>query len=173
MAQRPGQSREKWKSALMVPTCLLAWAQTLSWKNHPTKYKVDSDIPPISKTFTCRRTRFDGRFYRAKGQIISDVILWRLPCAKRESRPLTFPDTLARDTGLDLNELLQAMLDRSLWQDVVKSISTVVVWWLSIYLSINPAVRSICRLLLAQKGPTPTVLFTWEPLLLRYGWFLC
>ena len=79
--------------------------QNLSWKNHPTKAEIYGELPPISKTVAQRRTRFVGHYFRAKDQVISDLLLWRLPCSRRGNRPLTYPDILARDTGLVLNEL--------------------------------------------------------------------
>jgi len=47
-------------------------------------------------------------------QVISDPLLWRLPCPRRGKSPLTYPDTSSRDTGLILGELAQAMADRAL-----------------------------------------------------------
>ena len=84
----------------------------LSWKNHPTKVEIYGELPPISKTVAQRRARFAGHCFRAKDQVISDLLLWRLPCPRRRNRPLAYPDTLARDTGLVLNELAQAMANR-------------------------------------------------------------
>ena len=42
----------------------------------------------------------------------------------KEGKQFTFPDTLARDTGLILRELAQAMTDRALWRGVVSAVST-------------------------------------------------
>ena len=73
-----------------------------------------------------KRARFAGHCFRAKDQVISDLLLWRQPCPRRGNRPLTYPDTLARDTGHILNELAQAMANRTLWCDIVSVISTAV-----------------------------------------------
>ena len=81
-----------------------------------------------------RSARFAGHCFRTKDQVISDLLLWRLHCPRRGNRPLTYPDTLARGTGLILNELAQAMANRVLWCDIVPAISTAVDWWWWYYL---------------------------------------
>ena len=65
--------------------------QNASWKNHPTKVEINGELPPtcISKTMAQRRARFAGHCFRAKDQVISDLLLWRLPCPRRGNRPLT------------------------------------------------------------------------------------
>ena len=103
--------------------------QNLSWKNHPTKAEIYEELPPISKTVAQRRARFPGHCFRAKDHVISDLLLGRLPCPRRGNRPLTYPDTLARDTGLVLNEIAQAVANRSLWCDIVSTIPMAIDWW--------------------------------------------
>lgn len=82
----------------------------------------------ISKTVAQRRARFAGHCFRAKDQVISDPLLWRLPCPRRGKSPLIYPDTSSRDTGLILGELAQAMADRALWYGAVSAGSTAVEW---------------------------------------------
>ena len=84
-------------------TRLLMRVQNLSWRDHPTKAQIYGRLPPISVVVAQRRLRFAGHCYRAKDQLISDILLWRLPCPSRGTRPLTFPDVLRRDTGLIVN----------------------------------------------------------------------
>lgn len=71
-------------------TRILMRAQNLSWKNHPTKAEIYEELPPISKTVAQRRARFTGQCFRAKDQVIFDLLLWRLPCPRRGNRPLTY-----------------------------------------------------------------------------------
>ena len=103
--------------------------QNLSWKNYPTKAETHWELPPISKTVAQRRARFAGHCFHAEDQVISDLLLWRLPCPRRGNTPLMYPDTLARDAGLILNKLALVMANRSLWCDSVSTILTVVDWW--------------------------------------------
>ena len=60
-------------------------------RNHPTKDKIYVGIPPISITVAQRCARFARHCFRAKDQMISDVIIWRLPWSTTGSRPLTYP----------------------------------------------------------------------------------
>ena len=70
-------------------TRLLMPSQNLSWKNHPTKTKIYGEFPPISKTVAQRRARFAGHCFRAKDQVIFNLLLLRLPCPRWGNRPLT------------------------------------------------------------------------------------
>ena len=88
--------------------------------------KIYGELPPFSKTVAQRKARFAGHCFRAKGQVIFDLLLWRLPCPRRGNKPLTYPDTLTRVTGLILNELAQAMASRTIWCDIVSAISRAV-----------------------------------------------
>ena len=47
-----------------------------SWKQHPTKQQLYSNLPPISKTIQIRRTRHVGLGWRSKGELISNFLLW-------------------------------------------------------------------------------------------------
>ena len=105
-------------------TRLLMRVQNMSWKKHPTKHQIYGDIPPISTIVAQRRAQFAGHCFRAKDQIISDLLLWRLPCPNRGSRPLTYPDMLCRDTGLTFDELGTALRDKDSWRRCVSWIST-------------------------------------------------
>ena len=80
-------------------TRLLMRVQNISWREYKTKAEIYGDIPPISSVVACRRTRFG---FRAKDQIISDVISLRLPCPNRGRRPLNYIDCIARDIGHDI-----------------------------------------------------------------------
>ena len=103
-------------------TRLLMRVQNISWREHKTKAEIYGDIPPISSVVACRRTRFAGHCFRAKVQIISDVISLRLPCPNRGRRPLNYIDCIARDIGHDIADMQTLMLDRDIWQGIVYSI---------------------------------------------------
>ena len=47
-----------------------------SWRQHPTKHQLYSNLPPITKTIQARRTRHAGHCWRSRDEIISDVLLW-------------------------------------------------------------------------------------------------
>ena len=57
---------------------------------------------------------------RAEEQTISTILPWRLPQAGRGCRQLTFLDTVARDVGLEIGDLRDAMLDREIWRKIVE-----------------------------------------------------
>ena len=47
-----------------------------SWRQHPTKQQLYSDLPPITKTIQVRRTRYAGHCWRIRDELISDVLQW-------------------------------------------------------------------------------------------------
>ena len=47
-----------------------------SWRQHPTKQKLYSYLPPIMKTIKVRWTRYVRHCWRSKDKLISDVLLW-------------------------------------------------------------------------------------------------
>ena len=47
-----------------------------SWRQHPTRHKLYSHLPPIRKTIQVRRTRHAGHCWRSRDELISDVLLW-------------------------------------------------------------------------------------------------
>ena len=105
-------------------TRLLMKAKNLNWKKHPTLKQIYGNIPPISTTVATRRARFAGHCMRASNQVISTIMPWREQQAKRGRRPLTFLDTVARDTDMDLKDLRAVMLDRGVWSTIVAGVST-------------------------------------------------
>ena len=99
-------------------------AKNISWKKHPTLNQIYGDLPPISSVLAQRRARFAGHCMRAKNQIISSILPWRLQQSNRGRRPLTYLDVIARDIGLEVGDVRTAMLDRAVWRDIVGGIST-------------------------------------------------
>ena len=104
-------------------TRLLMRAQNLSWKKHPTKKEIYNDLPPISTVIAQRRARFAGHCMRAGDELISKILPLRLQQASRGRRPLTFPDIIARDVKLPVDEMRVAMLDRAVWRCHVHGVS--------------------------------------------------
>ena len=86
-------------------TRLLMRVQNISWREHKTKAEIYGDIPPISTIVARRRTRFAGHCFRAKDQLISDVICLRLPCPTRGRRPMNYIDCIARDIQHDIADI--------------------------------------------------------------------
>ena len=104
-------------------TRLLMRVQNISWREHRTKAELYGDIPPISTIVPHRRTRFAGHCFRAKDQIISNVICLRLPCPTRGRRPLNYIDCVARDVQHDIADMQTLMMDKDSWRGIVNSIS--------------------------------------------------
>ena len=104
-------------------TRLLMKAQNLSWKKHPTKKEIYSGLPPISSVIAQRRARFAGHCMRAQDQLISTILPLRFQQAGRGRRPLTFPDIVARDVKMTVEDMRVAMLDRAVWRCHVHGVS--------------------------------------------------
>ena len=97
-------------------TNLLKRAQNLDWRDHPTLGHIYQGLPRISSVVSSRRLAFSGHCFRAKSEIISDILLW-CPTGRKHSRKRTFLDNLKRETGLEVDELKTVMLDRELWKE--------------------------------------------------------
>ena len=68
---------------IYVYTRMLQPILNKSWKQHPTKQHLYSQLPPISKTLQIRWTRHAEHCWRSKDELISDILLWSpsLGCA--------------------------------------------------------------------------------------------
>ena len=88
--------------------------------NRPTAF-LESCIQPIPKKGKIRRPLLPC-------QRPADLrpTTMETTCPRKGNIPLTYPDTLARNTGLVLNEPAQAMANRPLWCHIVSAISTAV-----------------------------------------------
>ena len=99
-------------------TRMLRAALNISWKEHPTNKRLYNNIPQFSKTIRQQRLRFAGHCWRSKQELASDVLLWQ-PSHGRQApgRPKkTYVDQLTDDTGCRIEELPNAMNDRSSWK---------------------------------------------------------
>ena len=104
-------------------TRLLMRVQNISWREHKSKTEIYNGVPQVSSILAQRRARFAGHCYRAKDQIISDVICMRLPRTCRGRRPFNYIDCVARDINQNIIDLPNLMADRNSWRDIVNSFS--------------------------------------------------
>ena len=104
-------------------TNLLCRVQNIHWSEHATKERIYGNLAPSSDILMHRRHQFAGHCLRAESEIISSLLLWnqRLPIRNRMT---TYPQTLSRDSGIEVGELGQAMRDRTRWHAVVADIPT-------------------------------------------------
>ena len=102
-------------------TRLLMRVQSLSWKKHPNKEQIYGNLPPISQLVKKRRVQFAGHCFRASGEMVSSLILWKPESNGRRGHKLTYPDVLAKDTGIRLEDLGEAMGNREVWGGLVNS----------------------------------------------------
>ena len=97
--------------------------QSISWRDHKTKAEIYGGLPHISTTVIKRKIRFAGHCFRSENEIISDVLLLRLPQKSRGRRPLNYVDSICRDTNNLLDDLPTLMSDRKAWRSIVDSFS--------------------------------------------------
>lgn len=106
-------------------TNLLRRVQNIHWTEHQPLDRIYGSIPPISQKLRRRRLQFAGHCQRAEGELVSTMLLWKpLRCPVR-NRKLTYPDVIARDTGIPTPSLAAAMMDRDVWHHVVGNIPAV------------------------------------------------
>ena len=84
-----------------------------SWRQHPTKKKLYSHLPPITKTIQVRRTRLAGHSWRSRDELISDVLLLTPTYGRAKAgRPArTYIQQICEDTGCSPEELPEAIND--------------------------------------------------------------
>ena len=106
-------------------THMLMRVQNISWCvcEHKTKADIYKGITSVASMVSQRRASFVGHCYRAKDQIISDVICMRLPCLSNGRRPINYIDCVARDTNQVTEDLPDLMMDRDTWRCIEDSIS--------------------------------------------------
>ena len=101
-------------------TRMLRVIQNVSWRQHMTNAELYRDLPKISQKIKIRRLRFAGHCFRSN-ECASKMIFWMPKHGSRKpGRPvINFVDTLKKDTGLEINEMKTAMLDRQTWSTIV------------------------------------------------------
>ena len=103
-----------------------------SWWQHPSKHQLYGHLPPIMKTIQVRWTRHSGHYWRSRGELISDVLLWTptYGWAKAGRPAQTYIQQLCEDTGCSPEDLPEAMNDREKWRERVKDIyASGTTWW--------------------------------------------
>ena len=86
-----------------------------------TNKDLYGDMPKVSDKIRERRARFAGHCFRGSKELVHKLIHW-IPKhgARKRGRPaLTYIDILKRDTGLQVEEIKTAMLDRKIWRGIV------------------------------------------------------
>ena len=103
-----------------------------SWQQHPTKHKLYSHLPPITKTIQVRWARHAGHCWRSRDELISDVLLWTPTYgrAKVGQPARTYIQQLCEDTGISPEDLPEAMNDREKCRERVRDIrASGSTWW--------------------------------------------
>ena len=77
-----------------------------SWRQHSTKQQLYGHLPPITKTIQLRQTRHARHWWRSKGKLISDVLLWTPSHgqAKAGQPARTYIQQLCADTWRSLED---------------------------------------------------------------------
>ena len=139
-----------------------------SWRQHPTKLKLYTHLPPITKTIQVRRTRHAGHCWRSKDELIRDILLWTPTYGRAKAgRPArTYIQQLCEDTRCSPEDLPEAMNYREKCRERVRDIraggTTWWWWWYPIGLAkgrqkIQNQLYSswkltLCRILLIAEG---------------------
>ena len=111
-----------------------------SWKQHPKKQLLYSNLPLITKTIQVRRTRHEGQGWRSKDELISDVLPWTPSHGRAKvGRPArTYKQLLYADIWCSQEDLPGAMDDRDWWRERIWEIRTsnVAGWWWYVYVHV-------------------------------------
>ena len=102
------------------------------YEQYPTRQQLYGHLPPITKTIQVRRTRYAGRIWRSKDELISDVLLWTHAYGRAKAgRPARiYIQQLCEDTGCSPEDLPEAMNDREKWRERVRDIcASGTTWW--------------------------------------------
>ena len=103
-----------------------------SWRQHPTRHQLYGHLPPITKTFQVRRTRYAGHCWRSRDELISDVLLWTPTYGRAKARrpARTYIQQLCKDTGCSPRDIPEAMDDREEWRERTRYIcASGTTWW--------------------------------------------
>ena len=86
------------------------------WNSHPASHEGSKYLMEVpsnkganlwrpASILKARRIQFAGHCYRAENEIISSLLLWT-PSTYSRSRKLLYPDVIARDAGIDKQDLM-------------------------------------------------------------------
>ena len=101
----------------------LQHAQNIHWFEHATHEHIYGNLTPLSQKLAQWRLQFTGHYQIAMGEIAQSLLLWK-PSGSVQSRKLTFPDMIARDSGIDRTDLGKAIVDHEVWSTVVACVMT-------------------------------------------------
>ena len=99
-------------------TRLLRIVHNVDWTAHVRNSYLYGNglIPPLADTIAKRTLKFAGHAFRAKEQLISDLLLFE---PKPTSTKLSYLKTLCLHTGATKEELAGLMSDRDSWRTLV------------------------------------------------------
>ena len=90
----------------MEPTHkMIMYVLNKSWRQHPTKKELYGNILPLSELIKEIRIIFAGYCFRSRGEIVSNIVLWKLEFRRRiirlsAGRPnKTYLDQILNDVG--------------------------------------------------------------------------
>ena len=91
------------------------------WSQHVTNEDLYQDLPKLSEKIRGRRLQFSGHCQRRHDELVSKLVLWQPSHGQRQRgrRKLNYVDILTSDTGLQIEELQMAMLDRAVWKATI------------------------------------------------------
>ena len=104
-------------------TNMLRRVQNIHWSEHATLERIYGNIVPLSLKISRKRSMFAGHCHRATKEMIQPLLLWK-PRGLVRYRGLTYPDIIARDAGMEREDLPVAMADREVWRRVVECAPT-------------------------------------------------
>ena len=105
-------------------TRMLRAALNISWKQHPTKKRLYGKLHDVTVSIRQQRLRFAGHCLRHKEELAGDLLLWQ-PSHGHTSigRPKSnYVDQLCADTGLHIEDLPAAMMERKEWRKRVMDV---------------------------------------------------
>lgn len=98
------------------------YQKNIHWSEQATHESMYSLVPLISKKLTRHCLQFAGQCSRPKGKVIQLSLLWN-PTGTMHRREITFPDMLARDSGISSSDIEKALLDWRVWSKMILSLS--------------------------------------------------
>ena len=102
------------------------------------EHQLYGHLPPITKTFQVRPTRYAGHYWRCRDELTSDVLPWTPTYGRAKvGRPTrTYIQQLCEDTGCNPEDLPEAMNDREKWWTTVSDICVGGSTWWYIYMCV-------------------------------------
>ncbi|KAI8485127.1 hypothetical protein Bbelb_370520 [Branchiostoma belcheri] len=105
---------------------MLRRVHNVHWEQHLTNKELYAGLPKLTTKIRTRRLRFAGHTLRNCREIASNLVLWSPAHGRRRPGrpPLTYPDVLRRDVGLQAQDMGKAMQDRDYWAAMVVLVVT-------------------------------------------------